>query len=490
MTEGATAPLPSVVVVGAGPSGLVAASLLSGAGLRVRLLERLRARREGTRAPTLWPRAMNVMDLIRCGRRVRDVAHRVDNLTFVDDGNRTRVPLKDLACWTLPQYQLEEILENRARELGVTISRDTEVGSLTGSTPGNISLCVRRNGVDELVDADVVIAADGAHSAVRKSLDIDFAGHEYGSRFGLVDFVDEAGEYARDTVETYTGEPGTLVVVPLPGKVIRLVAPLGDRDAESLQVIRERLERYGFKGEFGDLSWRSVFYVSVKIAERFSNGGVALIGDAAHVQSPAGGRGMNNAIEDAMSVALHVISATTRPDPDYAHALSDYASERRRFVEAELGLIQRRTDRWVSSSSADDEASTEEARPPGLPAERRAALRAAGIPATGHGGGAVVGTEVCWRDIGIEPDALGRPSVLVVGGLELPAITGSTVAPHVYEVAKLHLIGRPEPAPNGIYVVRPDGTVPAFWPERWCRDRPTLAADIGTACRQASGHSG
>ncbi|ASU79010.1 hypothetical protein CDG81_12735 [Actinopolyspora erythraea] len=445
---------PAAVVVGAGPSGLVAAGLLARAGFAVRVLERTATQREGTRAPTLWPRAMNVLDLLGCGDRVRAAAHRVAQLGFVGDSGRGSVDLEDLACWTLPQYRLEGLLEERARELGVVVSRRTEVTGLDRSAPGAVSV---RLASGDRAAADVLIAADGARSLVREELGVPFTGHEYESRFGLVDFVDEAGEHPRDSVETYTGSAGTLVSVPLPEGVIRLVAPLLERpDSDSDQVIRERLRGYGFGTEFGTVRWRSVFHVSVKMAERFAVAGAALVGDAAHVQSPAGGRGMNNAIEDAMSVATRLVVASGTSGADWAEALAGYEFERYAAIEGELGLIRRRTDRWVGADSSESESGPEpEGIPAGVSENRHAAMRAAGIPPAAD---EVTGREIRWADV----DAtFGTPLLVVVGDAELPEVLPESAHPRWSR--ELRVVGRAEPVPAGVYVVRPDGVVVARW---------------------------
>lgn len=458
------------VVAGAGPSGLVAAGLLARAGFTVEVLERSAARREGTRAPTLWPRAANVLDLLGCGDRFRAAAHRVGELGFVDASGRRAVPLEELACWTLPQYQLEEILEARARELGVRVSREAEVVEVLAAAPGSMAVALSSG---RQVTGEVLIGADGAHSAVRSRLDIGFTGHEYDSRFGLVDFVDAAGDHPRDSVETYTGPPGTLVSIPLPDGVIRLVAPLLDRpDRDSYAVIQERLQGYGFATSPGQVRWRSVFTVAVKMAEQFATGGAALIGDSAHIQSPAGGRGMNNAIEDAMALALRLVVAADEANPDWEGALSDYERERRAAVERELGFIRQRTDRWVAETPA----SEQDSEPVASEDQRTAAMRAAGIPETSD---EITGREICWDGVPVE---LGKHAVLAVGAVEPPS------GDDVREVSELRVIGRCDPVPPGVYVIRADGVVVA----RWSGEVPVdeLEAARGCAGSHGAGRAG
>jgi 2-polyprenyl-6-methoxyphenol hydroxylase-like FAD-dependent oxidoreductase len=146
-----------------------------------------------------------------------------------------------------------------------------------------------------------VVGADGMHSVVRGAAGIGFEGHGYDESFVLAD-VDLAWPLGRDEVALFFSPQGLLVAAPLPGGRTRLVAALAEAPQQpSVADMQALVDARGPRGRgtVQVVHWSSRFRLHHRVADHYRAGRLLLVGDAAHVHSPAGGQGMNTGLVDA-----------------------------------------------------------------------------------------------------------------------------------------------------------------------------------------------
>jgi 2-polyprenyl-6-methoxyphenol hydroxylase-like FAD-dependent oxidoreductase len=224
----------------------------------------------------------------------------------------------------LPQGRTERLLEERLAGYGITVERKTECTglSLSAATP---TATLESAGGRHAATVDHVLGADGVHSTVRREAGIALAGGQSEPQaFGLVDAT--LSKPIDPTRVVFTMLPdGALGRIPISDRLVRYVSNRPDigtaiPDSEGIE----------------DIVWRSSFHITYGRAEKFQKGPVYLMGDAAHVHSPAGGRGMNLGMEDAAWFAWAL--SENRLDR-YSDDRIPYAVRTLRFSRTQTGQI-------------------------------------------------------------------------------------------------------------------------------------------------------
>ncbi len=308
----------SVLVVGAGPTGLTLACGLLSQGVRVRVVDAATGPAVTSRALGLQPRGQEVLDRLGALGELpaRSIAlHRVvvhvggREIATLPVGMPTRrVPRPGLV---VSQAEIEGELRRRLAELGGSVEWGVHVTDLDAD------------------DADWVVGCDGAHSAVRRAAGIGFPGVPLVERFLLAD-VRAALPLPRDGVAIWLDGDAMVSAFPLPGDdVWRLMAPDPDpsADPDPLTVLTGLLARHAGITTAVEPLWTSTFRFHRRLADTYRTGRVLLAGDAAHIHSPFGGQGLNTGIGDAENLAWKlamVINGHATPD-----LLDTYEAERR-----------------------------------------------------------------------------------------------------------------------------------------------------------------
>ncbi len=221
--------------------------------------------------------------------------------------------------------------------LGSGVERGTRLVALSQDDNAVSCRLEHADGSTEVCDASWLVGADGAHSAVRKAVGLDFPGHPYPDVFWLADL--EIGWDVPDhRVTTFFSADGLLACFPLPSGAFRIVAsaPEGAGDGDPSQSELERVIRERSKKEarIASASWRARFSIHCRQVRAYRSGRVFLAGDAAHIHSPFGGQGMNTGIQDAHNLAWKlalVEKGLFRPE-----VLDSYQAERHSVGEALL----------------------------------------------------------------------------------------------------------------------------------------------------------
>lgn len=346
-----------VLIVGAGPTGLLTAVGLARRGVPVRIVDRRTAPDPTTRALSVWGRASDILALHGVDRE-RLVAESVPvrRLTYFNGRSHLatfRLP-PDASCRTLPQQRTEMLLVSRLRELAVDVEWGTRLASFA-DTEGGVRATLRRvdpAGVDltdvppEDVVATYLVGADGARSTVRKQLGIEFEGDTMERQFAVVD-ARISGHLDEDECLFYQSAKGPLVIVPIGGGVFRFltIAPEGGVD-DMARLVATR----GPAGvELGETVSSAIFRVHAREADRYRVGRVFLAGDAAHVHSPAGGQGMNNGLQDAHNLSWKLAGVLRDGAP--VATLDTYESERRLATRRIIEDTSRQTAVWMLRST-------------------------------------------------------------------------------------------------------------------------------------------
>jgi 2-polyprenyl-6-methoxyphenol hydroxylase-like FAD-dependent oxidoreductase len=201
------------------------------------------------------------------------------------------------------------------------------------------------DGVKRSIDAKYVVGADGMHSAVRKAAEIDFEGGAFEHSFVLAD-VEMAWDGGRKEVMLCFTPAGPLVIAPLPSeRRYRIVAAMENApEKPGVADIEGILARHGPKGAAGSVTslvWSSRFRIHHRLAERYRKGRMIIMGDAAHVHSPAGGQGMNTGLVDAV-VLGRLLTQAVKQGRD--GALDAYERKRRPAAQKVLGLSSQLTN--------------------------------------------------------------------------------------------------------------------------------------------------
>jgi len=346
-----------VAIVGAGPTGLALAAELKHLEVSAVILDRLPAGENTSRAAVVHARTLEVLEplgvtpeLIARGLKIDTFRMREKSRVLATISFKTLHTAYPFALMC-PQQTTEVILLNRLQALGGHVDRPCEVTAITDAADG-ATVQYRRNGNLETLRAKWLVACDGMHSVVREQAAIPFEGGAYEESFVLGD-VQMDWPIARDEVSLFFSPAGLVVVVPLPPDHFRIVAtmqvaPPEPSIADFQQIRQDRGPETGTI-RIRSCPWSSRFHIHHRVAQSFRKGHILLAGDAAHVDSPAGGQGMNTGIQDAITLADTLRQVL--PQGNEA-ALDTWQTKRHEIAQGVVTLTDRMTKVGTSSSPA------------------------------------------------------------------------------------------------------------------------------------------
>ncbi len=296
-----------VLIVGAGPTGLALATLLTRSGIDSVIVDKLTEPQATSRAAVIHAHTLEVLEQLGVSGRLADKGLKLAR-SSIRDRDRVLMRLRFDTLVTkyayllmLPQDMTERVLAEALVEAGGTVRRGCTAEALV-ETPEGVRATVVSGIGRQTIRARYVVGADGMHSLVRQAARIGFVGDSYEESFVLAD-VQMTWGHGRDEVLLFFSPSGLLLVAPLPTGGHRIVATLDNAPehpgAADVQILLDtRGPRRGV-AKVSQEHWSSRFRVHHRLADRFHRGRFLLIGDAAHVHSPAGGQGMNTGLVDA-----------------------------------------------------------------------------------------------------------------------------------------------------------------------------------------------
>ena len=309
-----------VVVVGAGPTGLVAACELARRGVVIRVIDKLPAPAGESRAIVVHARSLEMLDRMGIAGEIIDAGVKSLAMQLYAAGRRLALVELDQVdsafpfSVTIPQTETERILAGRLHSLGVTIERGVELTTLTQDGDAAHLTLRHASGAQESADATWVIGADGSHSTVRAQVGTKLAGSFQGERFILGD-VEAEHSLDPDSMYTYfSPDAGPLLAFPMRGTRMRLIAQVrhtgGPLDLNPSQDELQRIVDARADGiTIIQSHWLTEFEIHHAQVPAYRFGRVFLAGDAAHVHSPAGGQGMNTGMQDAFNLGWKLAMA-------------------------------------------------------------------------------------------------------------------------------------------------------------------------------------
>jgi 2-polyprenyl-6-methoxyphenol hydroxylase-like FAD-dependent oxidoreductase len=341
-----------VLIIGAGPTGLVLALWLTELGVKVRIVDKAAEAGTTSRALAVQARTLELYRQLDLTDAVLKYGHRVPAVNLWVKGEpATRLSFErigsDLTPYPFlhifPQDQHERLLIERLERLGVSVERRTELASFTDEGERVIARLRGPAGQDETCEANYIAGCDGSHSTVRDTIGTGFPGGTYRQVFYVAD-VEAAGPPLNGELHVDLDEADFLGVFPLAGKGrARLIGTVRDERADRADTLKfEDISNRAIKHlkvDVQKVNWFSTYHVHHRVAEHFRKGRAFLLGDAAHIHSPAGGQGMNTGIGDAINLAWKLAAVVRGHAPD--RLLGSYEAERIGFARRLVATTDR-----------------------------------------------------------------------------------------------------------------------------------------------------
>jgi 2-polyprenyl-6-methoxyphenol hydroxylase-like FAD-dependent oxidoreductase len=341
-----------VLIIGAGPTGLVLALWLTRLGVSVRIVDKTAEPGTTTRALVVHARTLEFYDQLGFAGAVveRGLKMTAANL-WVAQKKAARVRFGDMGQGLSPfpfalifsQDEHERLLIERLAALDVRVERQTALESFEETAEGVRAQLARADGSTDTCECAYIAGCDGAHSTVREALKIGFPGGTYTRLFYVAD-VDATGPAVNGELHAALDTADFLAVFPLKpegrarliGSVIRAAEKPHD-DLSWDDVSRQIVE--WMRIDVTHVRWFSTYRVHHRVADRFRAGRVFLLGDAAHIHSPVGGQGMNTGIGDAVNLAWKLAASLRHcADPSI---LDTFEPERLAFAQRLVATTDR-----------------------------------------------------------------------------------------------------------------------------------------------------
>lgn len=336
-----------VLIIGAGPSGLVLALWLTRQGVDVRIIDKTELIPSTSRALAVHARTLELYRQLDLAEDVVANGHKVEATNIWSEGtHKAHIPLGDIGhgltpypfVHIYPQDRHEKLLEEKLNELGVNVERNRELVEFT-QHDSHVTVRVKDGtSLDNSLvtyEASFIAGCDGSHSAVRHISDINFEGAAYEHLFYVSD-IEGSGPVLNGQANLSFSKSEFALTFPYDeGHRARLVGAV-DEQALTKEQSELTLEDVAprtintMELHIDKVNWFATYKIHHRVAETFRKGRAFLVGDAAHIHSPVGGQGMNTGIGDAINLAWK-LSAVVKAKADLA-LLDSYEAERRAFA--------------------------------------------------------------------------------------------------------------------------------------------------------------
>jgi len=341
-----------VMIVGAGPTGLALALWLTKLGVKVRLLDKTAEPGTTSRALAIQARTLELYRQLDLADEIVKRGHKTPAVNLWVKGKKAaRAPFEKVGLGLtpypflhiFPQDEHERLLIERLEQLGASVERNAELMDFE-DRGGAIAARIRgADGQEEVCEAAYIAGCDGARSRVREIIGAGFPGGTYRQIFYVAD-VDAQGPAIDGELHVDLDEADFLAVFPLAGEGrARLIGTVRDERADHPETLKfeDVSDRaiQNLKVQVRRLNWFSTYHVHHRVAEHFRYGRAFLLGDAAHIHSPAGGQGMNTGIGDAINLAWKLSSVLSAIAPD--SLLDSYEAERIGFARRLVATTDR-----------------------------------------------------------------------------------------------------------------------------------------------------
>lgn len=331
----------SVLIVGAGPTGLTHALWLTRQGVQVRIIDKSVGPGETSRAMAVQARTLELYRQLGLSDAVVAAGHPNPTMNlWVNGKRRARLPMRDAGAsvtpypfvLVYPQDQHERLLVERLQTLGIKVERQTEFLSFGEKSDHIIARLKLPDGSEQLCKSAYLSGCDGARSPIRHQLGAEFEGGTYKQMFYVADVELSGLEPPGEAHIALDSSDFVAVLSYGHGGKSRLIGVMSDGNPDTVSfddVAHRAIERLGVKVE--KVNWFSTYRVHHRVTGSFRQGRVFLLGDAAHIHSPAGGQGMNTGISDAINLAWKLAAVIKGDASDTL--LDSYDQERKAFAK-------------------------------------------------------------------------------------------------------------------------------------------------------------
>ncbi|MFZ4682838.1 MAG: FAD-dependent monooxygenase, partial [Terrimicrobiaceae bacterium] len=304
-----------VLIVGAGPVGLSAAVALSRVGIPIRIVDRLPAPINQSRAAIIHARTLEhfqrlgiVEEFLATGVKVHGVVVYDSEQRILVRPSLDHIPSPYPYMLGLEQFKTEKILTARLEESGVKVERGVELAEFKENDDKVSAVLRLPDGTEEQCTFDYLLGSDGSHSTVRAGLGLHLEGTTIDQTWITVDVKIR---WDRDPGEAVAclAEEGIVFIAAMNDDRWRVIVshqhmtPEEAAKATVADVEKMMSERFGMTMSLYDPVWISPFGLNTRMSPTMQAGRVFLAGDAAHVHSPVGGQGMNTGIQDSLNLA-------------------------------------------------------------------------------------------------------------------------------------------------------------------------------------------
>lgn len=314
-----------VLIVGAGPTGMSAAIALHDAGYKVMIIDKHETGLVFSRAILVNSHTLALLKPYGVADKIMARGRPLASITIngpagvIIDGSVDINNTAGIKPTALPQLSTEGCFVEGLTERGITITRPCTFKSLA-QKESHVESIVETEGQYFSVHSTYVLGADGSHSVVRECLGISYN-----------QSADPILMYSQDAILDWTGRSDVSIWILDSGAIIAM--KIGDDKVRFAATNKEAFMALGFKSRIQETTWESEFDVYFAQAEKYGDGRVWLAGDAAHIHSPVGGRGMNIGIADGIRFAQAIIDMNFLSYQRDRHAVSiDWVRKNKLFT--------------------------------------------------------------------------------------------------------------------------------------------------------------
>jgi 2-polyprenyl-6-methoxyphenol hydroxylase-like FAD-dependent oxidoreductase len=341
---------PPILIVGAGPTGLVLALWLAKSAIPFRIIEKNSGPGQASRAMAVQARTLEFYRQLGIADQIIDAGIKMNALKL-RKGSReiASLPFTNISSdispfpfvLSFPQDDHERMLTRFLQDLDVHVEWNTQLVGFNHDD-SSVRATLRKNDAEESAEFAYLCGCDGAHSTVRQNLKLGFPGGTYEESFYVAD-VQAAGIVFNQNVNICVSPGSFMLAFPVRSSgMFRLIGvipnELSGREHITFDDIRPYVKQQ-MDVDVQNVNWFSTYRVHHRVADHFRQGCVFIAGDAGHVHSPAGGQGMNTGIGDAVNLAWK-LADVIRGRANTA-ILDTYESERIAFARTLVATTDR-----------------------------------------------------------------------------------------------------------------------------------------------------
>jgi 2-polyprenyl-6-methoxyphenol hydroxylase-like FAD-dependent oxidoreductase len=340
----------SILIIGAGPTGMTAAIELKRAGFDVRIIDKSDQMAQHSQALVVQARTLEQFQRYGIADEAVARGRKLHGAQIFSEGKKIlSIGLDELASrypflLFLPQSETEALLNAHMESLGVKTERRIELESLIQDDRSVRASLRHPDGSVEEIRARWVIGCDGAHSTVREKTGTRFDGAGVGLSFFLADVVLDGPGAPEDDLAIHLHQGDVVFLGRLSDKLVRMIVALHSPQTRQLpgdltiDALQRAADHVGARVIIHSAEWMTPFRVNDRQARQYRIGNVFLAGDASHIHSPVGGQGMNTGIQDVANLAWKLAAVARGADDSL---LNSYQEERGEVGKALLRFTER-----------------------------------------------------------------------------------------------------------------------------------------------------